>query len=356
MTHVLVTGGGGFIGTHWCRALAAAGANGVVLDCNGQTSPLPPGWRYVRGDVRDMELVYTLVGESTRVVHLAAAHHDAGIPADSYADVNVQGTAVVLHAMSAHARTDIVFTSSVAVYGDAPGATETTTPRPVSPYGITKLAAEARIAQWVAALPGRRAIVLRPAVVIGPGHFANMYSLMKQIDSGFLVHVGTAMNVKSLSSARTVVEAGEWMRGHLADGFHVANVVSEPQLSSADIIRHVSRALGKRPPRFRIPLSAAMFVASVVEGTAKVMQRSTSISAARVRKLFDAETLFEPAYLRTARFAPTDTTEIALREMAEWFLESGRQAVRETRLPPASVVRQSVSSSRADVAPQVANG
>ena len=80
MTSVLVTGGGGFIGTHWCRTLAEAGHDGIVLDCNPQVAAVPANWHYVQGDVRDVSLLGELCATVSRVVHLAAAHHDAGIP------------------------------------------------------------------------------------------------------------------------------------------------------------------------------------------------------------------------------------------------------------------------------------
>lgn len=334
MTSVLVTGGGGFIGTHWCSVLAERGDTGIVVDCNPQRAPLPSGWRYVRGDVRDQELLDELCASVDRVVHLAAAHHDAGIAPSTYSDVNVRGTACVLAAMDRHGVTDLVFTSTVAVYGDALGGTESTVPQPTSPYGKTKLEAEQLIERWAAQADNRSAVILRPAVVIGVGHFANMYSLMKQMDSGLFVHVGAGRNVKSLSSVRTVVGAGEWLRTHKTARVRALNIVSEPQLSSTQIINEIARAFKIRPPRLTIPLGVAVGTAGLVESTFKALGRSTNISPARVRKLFSAETRFEPAQLAATGFKSADTTVAALHEMASWFLSTGRTAVREQRLPP----------------------
>ena len=338
MGRVLVTGGGGFIGTHWCRSLAARQLSGVVLDCNAQTTPLPANWTYVRGDVRDVGLVHDLMATVSRVVHLAAAHHDAGIAAETYTDVNVHGTRNVLAAMSAHGLTDLVFTSSVAVFGDNSGATERTAPSPESPYGITKLAAERLIDAWVQQDAHRTAVVLRPAVVIGTGHFANMYSLMKQIDSGLFVQVGAASNIKSLSAVRAVVEAGEWMRTQPGERLRIANVVSDPQQSSAEIIGKVSRALGKPLPRLVIPRSIALSAAFAVATACRVIGKHTSISVARVKKLFETDTRFEAQWLRDAGFTTTETTTSAIAEMAEWYRAEGRSLTRQVRLPSLRVV------------------
>jgi len=338
MTRVLVTGGGGFIGTHWCRTLAAAGYSGVILDSFPQSAPAPDGWDYVYGDVRDAALLDTLLSSCERVVHLAAAHHDAGIPEHTYADVNVRGTQTLLDAMARHERTDLIFTSTVAVYGDSPGANEQTTPAPLTPYGRTKLDAERVITEWVAEDPRRRAVILRPAVVVGPGHFANMYSLMKQIESGFFVHVGSAQNIKSLSSAATVIGAGEFLRTKGSGQLQTANVVSEPQMSSAAIIELMSQALNKRPPKLAIPLGAALFAASAIEVGTRLVGRKTAITRARVKKLFDAETRFEASVLAASGFSGGDTTTAALRATAAWFLETGRNQTRQVRLPLAEPV------------------
>ena len=65
-----------------------------------------------------------------------------------------------------------------------------------------------------------------------------------------------------------------------------------------------------------------------------MLGRSTSISPARVRKLFAAETLFVPSYLAAAGFTAKDSTLSSLKEMAEWFLAGGRNEARQVRIPP----------------------
>jgi dTDP-L-rhamnose 4-epimerase len=75
----LVTGGAGFIGTHLVRRLVELGENVVVLDSlerqvhHGKPPELPPGVRFLHGDVGDAELVDEALVGVDRVVHLAAA-------------------------------------------------------------------------------------------------------------------------------------------------------------------------------------------------------------------------------------------------------------------------------------------
>ena len=153
-THVLVTGGAGFIGSHLVDALLAGGDRITVLDkltYAGSPSNLvahegDPGYRFVRGDVLDAGLVDCLVGEVDRVVHAAAETHvDRSIagPAE-FVMTNVVGTQVVLDACREHGR-PLLVVSTDEVYGqnDPIGAFDEDAPaRPRSPYAASKAGAE----------------------------------------------------------------------------------------------------------------------------------------------------------------------------------------------------------------------
>ena len=145
---ILVTGGAGFIGSHLCRRLTEQGHEVVALDdlSTGFRSNLDgAGATLHDGSILDVELVSELVGAADSVVHLAAA---ASVP-NSVADpigtneVNVTGTLNVLHAARERA-VHTVLASSSAVYGTSIEVPthEDVVPRPISPYAVSKLAAE----------------------------------------------------------------------------------------------------------------------------------------------------------------------------------------------------------------------
>ncbi|MCM3695401.1 UDP-glucose 4-epimerase GalE [Microbacterium oleivorans] len=153
----LVTGGAGYIGAHIVRALAEAGLDPVVLDdlSSGHASFVPEGVPFVQGTILDQALVAdTLRNHGVEgVIHVAGFKY-AGVsvqrPLHTY-EQNVEGTRVVLAAMADAGVTNIVFSSSAAVYGtpDVPLVTEDLPKRPASPYGESKL-----IGEWLIAAQG----------------------------------------------------------------------------------------------------------------------------------------------------------------------------------------------------------
>lgn len=146
----LVTGGAGYIGSHVVRALQTADLNPVVLDnlVSGQPSFVPEDVPLVEGSILDRDAVERALREhrAEGVIHVAAFKY-AGVsvqrPLHTYSQ-NVEGTRVVLDAMAAADVTNIVFSSSAAVFGtpDVAQVTEDTPKRPASPYGESKLIGE----------------------------------------------------------------------------------------------------------------------------------------------------------------------------------------------------------------------
>jgi nucleoside-diphosphate-sugar epimerase len=164
----VVTGAAGFIGSHLTEALLARGDNVVAVDSftdyydPGLKEENAAGFDVERVDLVDAPLDELLAGV-TGVFHLAAqpgvrpSFHDL----DTYLRRNVLATQRVLEATDAR----VVFASSSSIYGDAESypTREDALPRPLSPYGITKLAGE-----HLAAAHGGDVIVLRYFTVYGP--------------------------------------------------------------------------------------------------------------------------------------------------------------------------------------------
>jgi UDP-glucose 4-epimerase len=168
----IVTGGAGFIGSHVVEALLARGDDVTVVDdlSRGRRENVPESARLVVGDIRSgLEEVFD--DARPEVCFHLAAQVDVRVsverPADD-ADVNVLGTLAVLEAARRHG-TQVAFSSSGgAIYGECNGpAPESAERRPLSPYGVSKLAGEEYLAAYNR-LYGTGHVSLRYGNVYGP--------------------------------------------------------------------------------------------------------------------------------------------------------------------------------------------
>ncbi|MGB0589485.1 MAG: NAD-dependent epimerase/dehydratase family protein [Myxococcota bacterium] len=135
-THILITGGAGFIGANLAERFLSLGHTVTVMD----VAPFARLNRHdrltcIKGDVSDEALVDRLVSKAGRVVHLAAV-----VGVDEYMtdpalvlDVNVFGTRNVLRACMRHGR-PVLFTSSSEIYGTNPEVLEERSPRTYGSY------------------------------------------------------------------------------------------------------------------------------------------------------------------------------------------------------------------------------
>ena len=154
----LVTGVAGFVGSHVAERLLGGGSEVVGIDCFTDYYPRPmkehniqglrdqPGFRFVEAAIQDVDLV-TLLSGVTHVFHLAAqagVRRSWGTEFSVYTACNVDATQTLLEACLRSNIQRFVYSSSSSVYGDAVAIPmrEDDHPRPVSPYGVTKLAAE----------------------------------------------------------------------------------------------------------------------------------------------------------------------------------------------------------------------
>ena len=167
MAVVLVTGGAGYVGSHACKALAAAGHEPVVFD------NLSTGWRaavrwgpLVKGDLLDRTALDAAFAEHRpeAVMHFAALSYvgDSVVRPDLYWRNNVAGSINLAMAAREHGVEALVFSSTCATYGEARGETleETDPQEPVNPYGATKLAVERMLRDFSAAF-GLRSVAFR---------------------------------------------------------------------------------------------------------------------------------------------------------------------------------------------------
>lgn len=149
MKTVLVTGGAGYIGSHACKALAAAGYLPVTYD------NLITGWQdavqfgpFEQGSLLDRPRIDEVIGahQPSAILHFAALSNvgKASVNPSCYYENNVVGSLTLLNAARAAGISKVVFSSTCAVFGDQDGIVldETKPTSPLNAYGASKLAVE----------------------------------------------------------------------------------------------------------------------------------------------------------------------------------------------------------------------
>ena len=215
----LITGAAGFIGSHLANRLAREGHQVRGLDdlSTGDPQVLDPDVHFTRGDVNDRPKLWTLLQEVDCVYHLAAR---VSVPESilyprEYNASNVGGTVSLMEAMRDVGIRRVVLASSGAIYGDQDiqPLTEGQTPRPHSPYAVSKLAAEFYV-RTIGNLWGIETVCLRIFNAYGPGQHLPPsnppvvpYFLRQAVINGTLVVHGDGQQTRDYVYVEDIVAA-----------------------------------------------------------------------------------------------------------------------------------------------------
>ncbi len=251
MQRTLVIGGAGFVGSHVCEALLAAGNDVIVLDnlSRGHRDYVPHGAEFIWGDIREPSWQQVLRPPDA-IVHLAAIHHIPTCdldPAHAY-DVNVLGFQRVLDAARTWNVKRVVAASSGAVYAPTlSGALHEDLPTaPQNPYGISKLANEMMLRHatqtWL-----REGVCVRLFNVVGPRETNEhlIPDILRQLSSDVIV-------LGNLAPRRDFIHVHDAARAFailanttLPESYNVFNVGTGCEHSVADVARLALEAAGK---------------------------------------------------------------------------------------------------------------
>ena len=176
--HVLVTGGAGLVGSHLTQRLLDDGATVRVADdlSKGDKKRVPDAAEFIKADLTDTDDVEQIITDDLDLVFHLAAYTDTNYDDDRQLfEENTEMTYNVLERMEEVDVTNIAFTSSSTVYGEAPRPTpEDYAPlEPISIYGSSKLADEGLISTYAHSY-GFTAWVFRFANIVGPHQRGNV--------------------------------------------------------------------------------------------------------------------------------------------------------------------------------------
>ncbi|MEU4526617.1 NAD-dependent epimerase/dehydratase family protein [Micromonospora ureilytica] len=250
---VVVTGSSGFIGSHVVDQLSAMGRRVVGIDRRPPVDPVRPGVRYVTNDLLHLDITRELQGAST-VVHLAALPgvRPSWEHFDQYVQSNIGATRRLLEACAEAGVRRLVIASSSSVYGDrnAGPMREDQAPAPVSPYAVTKLAAE-QLALAYAHRPetALTTIALRFFTVYGPGQRPDML-ISRIIDAALR---GAEIQIYGDGSQRRdFIFVHDVVRAIVAamdapGGNYICNVGTGSDISVSETIALLAKLIGREP-------------------------------------------------------------------------------------------------------------
>jgi len=270
---VLITGAAGFIGSHLCERLLddewlVVGVDNFddfydpqIKRWNIASCLKNKNFQLVEADIRDSAAMDRTIGDGIEIiVHLAAR---AGVrPSIAhpllYADVNVNGTMVLLEAAKKHKTGKFIFGSSSSVYGNnekVPFSEDDNVDFPISPYAATKKAGEL-ICHMYHYLYRISITCLRFFTVYGPRQRPDLaiHKFAKLIEQGKPIPVygdGTMM--------RDFTYIGDIIDGTVAamqkcEGFNIYNLGESRPIAVNDLVTEIEKALGKKAIKEYLPI------------------------------------------------------------------------------------------------------
>jgi dihydroflavonol-4-reductase len=288
---VLVTGATGFIGSAVAKALCEAGfaVRATALPTSPRHHLAGLDLDFYEGDLRDPSSVRTAMVDIQYVFHLAADYRLWAFKSSEILKNNVLITRNVMEAALGARAARIVYTSSVATLALDPhgGAADETKPlseeQGVGAYKRSKIAAE-RLVEQLVANEGLPAVIVHPSTPVGPRDVRPTPTgriIVEAAKGRIPAFVDTGLNLVHVDD----VAAGQLAalhRGRIGERY----ILGGENVPFAQMLEDISRLVGRRAPRLRIPHAVALPIAYAAEGLALLTGKEpfASIDAVRMAK------------------------------------------------------------------------
>lgn len=321
----VVTGGGGFIGSHLIEALVARGDEVLCIERRGGG----------RGWIADQPVDFAPIGVGSAdelrsafagacvVFHLAALT-EARTPAEMYA-VNTDGTHRVLQAAAALGprAPRVILLSSLAALGpcrNGEALSPDSVPCPLSHYGQSKLLAEAMMHAYDDRVP---TTILRFPSVYGPRE-RGVLTFFRLAQRGIALSIGRWDREVSMlyvdDAVHALLRAAE-VPGAVGRTYCVAH--PEP-VTWARFADAAGSALGRRSLRLSVPVPLARLVAAGAEAQARLRRRAALLNRERMRELTQIRWVCDPARaVAELAFNPQFPVERGAAAAVAWYRKAG---------------------------------
>lgn len=311
---VLITGASGFVGEAVVFRLLLDKKFSPVAAARSSTR-LQGLCPVVTFDLANSKSLPAL-GDVQVVIHAAARVHVMNETAvDALAEfrkVNLEGTLhLARHAASSGVKR-FIFISSIKVNGErtVPGVPfkADDAPAPLDPYAVSKYEAEEALKR-LGDSTGMEIVIIRPPLVYGPGVKANFLSLLRWLDKGIPLPLGSIDNQRSLVAIGNLVDLIEVCINHPAAAGNVFLASDGDDLSTTLLLRRLAKALGKQARLIPIPAWLLNLAAASV-GKQMIVRRLCESLQVDISKNFEL-----------LGWTPPVNVDKAMRQTAGHFLE-----------------------------------
>jgi nucleoside-diphosphate-sugar epimerase len=297
----LVTGAGGFIGSHFVPYLATRGWNVRAIDVHEAPPGVArPGVEYRVMDIRDVRQLAVALEGVDYVFNLASVHLDVHASFEKFEAVNVNALERLVELCSVSGARRLIQVSSVGVYGHvrSPPADETAPLNPQNDYERTKMAGE-EAARRSAERTGMDVVVIRPSWVYGTG-CPRTLKLIRSLRKGRFFYIGAARNLRHpvyiddvCDALILAAQAGPEVAGQ------TFNVAGPRWMTVEEMVGQFASAIQARPPSLHAPRWLGLAVGWTAEQVSALVGAEPPMSR-RTLAFFENDNAFDIGAAREA--------------------------------------------------------
>lgn len=321
---LLVTGGGGFLGSAICRQLSGLGHDVVAFQRSPAKHLEPHGVLSVSGDITETDALFAATRGCDAVIHAAGKAGVWGDPAE-YRRINIRGTANVIAACRQNAIPILVHTSSPSIVhsgGDIGGADESlpiaeniTAPYPASKAEAERLVIGANSAEL-------KTTALRPHLIWGPGDPHILPRLVARVRGGSLILPGPDKIVDTIfveNAALAHVKALQELAGAGRCSGKAYFVTNDEPLPQGEIVRRLLEAIGIEVKIRAVPVVLAKTAGAICETAWSIFgwKSEPPITRFSVEQLATAHWFDTRAAKRDFAYAPAISIKEGLQRLRE---------------------------------------
>jgi nucleoside-diphosphate-sugar epimerase len=320
---LLITGGTGFIGSRTAlrahglgHAVRVFGMRNTLAEAANHELLQEAGIEVRLGGIEELASAEGALDGVDAVIHLAAAQHEMNVPDAHFHAVNVRGTELLLDASRRAGVGRFVYGSTIGVYGNREGRIDETTPvAPDNIYGRTKLEAERLVLARKHELP---VVAVRISETYGPGD-RRLLKLFKAVRKGSFFLVGGGRNLHHPIYIDDLADGLLLAARHPAAPGEVFLMPGREAVTTDEMVAGVAFAVGRRPPRLRLPLWPFMAAAVVLETGLRPLGIQPPLHRRRMDFFLKSFCLDGGKAERVLDFAPQVGFEEGARLTARWY-------------------------------------